>query len=45
MIQQHGMDYSKWTDFEFNDEQYHPFTKDDEKSGAQDQRAIDIDDM
>tara|TARA_Y100000593_G_C4320248_1_gene343420 strand:+ start:5107 stop:6357 length:1251 start_codon:yes stop_codon:yes gene_type:complete len=39
MIQEHGMDYSKWTNFEFNGEQYHPFTKDDEKSGAQDQRV------
>tara|TARA_R100001594_G_C3994380_1_gene253142 strand:- start:198 stop:1025 length:828 start_codon:yes stop_codon:yes gene_type:complete len=39
MIQEHGMDYSKWTNFEFNDKEYHPFTKDDEESGAQDQRV------
>ena len=45
MIQEHGMDYSKWTNFTFNDKDYHPFTKDDEKSGAQDQRAIGIDDI
>ena len=39
MIQEWGMDYSKWTNFEFNGEQFHPFTKDDEKSNAHEMRA------
>jgi len=47
MIQEHGMDYSKWTDFEFGDKKYHPFTKDDESANAHEIRmgSISVDDI